>query len=98
MEARDRGHRDLLERPDGRPERSDERPRAGCVQVPHGRHVDARRERAARPAQDDDAQGRIGAELPEGGTQDVDEGGREHVEWRAIEGEARKAALARDAK
>ena len=97
VEPRDRGHRDLLEGSYGRPERPDESPRPGRVEVPHRRHVDPRRERAPRSLEDDDAELRIGTELPEGGAEGVDEGRREDVQRRAGQREAGDAALAREA-
>ena len=83
-----RGHRDLLEGSHRRPERPDERPRPGGVEIAHRRHVDPRRERASRSLEHDDAERRVGAELPESGAEGVDEGRREDVQRRAGQREA----------
>ena len=54
----------------------------------------------ARPAPSRTTTRRVGSapSSRKAAPEDVDEGGREHVERRAVEGEARKPALARDAK
>src|SRR5262245_16885000 len=78
-------------------ERSDQFPRPGGVEVLHGRHVDARRERATRSLEDDDAERGVSAELTERDAEAVDEGGGEDVERIAVQREARDPALAREA-
>ena len=98
VEPRDRGNRDVLEGPDRGAERVDQRPRAGGVEIPHRRHVDARRERATRSGQDHHAEGGIGAELAKGRAELGDEGRREDVERRAVEREAGDSPLTREAK